>query len=271
MKVLNKNIVVTGGGNGVGRELVLNLLSKGARVIAIDVNQSALEETFRISGENGDLITRVVNITDKEAVFNFAEEISSLLSHIDGLINNAGIIQPFVDLKDLKFEQIDKVMTVNFYGTLYMTKAFLNHFLTRPEAHIVNISSMGGFFPFPGQSSYGASKAAIKILTESLYSELLDTNVHVSVVFPGGIATDIMKNSNINDGAATTSKQKSKLLLSPSLAAKKIISGMEKNKFRMFIGKDSTLMNLIYTLSPNFAIRFIKRAFASKLHSQKEN
>jgi short-subunit dehydrogenase len=265
MKVVNKNIVVTGGGSGLGRQLVLKLLSKGARIIAVDINQSALRETFKLSGENEKLLIRIVDITDKEAVFNFAEEIISTLGHIDGVINNAGIIQPFVDFKDLKLEQIDKVMNVNFYGTLYMTKVFLNHLLTRPEGHIVNIASMGGFFPFPGQSSYGASKAAVKLMTEGLYSELLNTNVHVSVVFPGGIATDIMKNSDITDKMASDDEKNSKLLLSPSDAAEKIIRGMEKNKYRFFVGKDSNLMNIMYSINPGFATRLIKRVVGSKM------
>lgn len=266
MKVINKNIIVTGGGNGVGRELVLKLLSKGARVIAIDINESALQETFEISRQDKKLLIRVVDITDKQAVFNFAEEIILTLGHIDGVINNAGIIQPFIELKNLKFEQIDKVMNVNFYGTLYMTKAFLNHLLTRPEGHIVNIASMGGFFPVPGQSSYGASKAAVKLMTEGLYSELLGTNVHVSVVFPGGIATDIKKNSQITDKSASDDEKNSKLLLSPSAAAEKIINGMEKNKYRFFIGKDSKAMNFLYSINPGFATRLIKGIIGSKTH-----
>ncbi|ADL50696.1 SDR family NAD(P)-dependent oxidoreductase [Clostridium cellulovorans] len=266
MKVENKNIVVTGGGNGVGREVVLKLLSKGARVIAIDINKSALEETYKISGGSDKLLTRVVNITDKKAVLDFAEEIIGTLGYIDGVINNAGIIQPFVQLKDLTFEQIDKVMDVNFYGTLYMTKAFLNHLLTRPEAHIVNIASMGGFFPVPGQSAYGASKAAVKIMTEGLYSELSDTNVHVSVVFPGGIATDIKKNSQLTNESASEKEKNSKLILSPSAAAEKIISGMEKNKYKFCIGKDSNLMDFMYRINPGFATKVIKRALGSKIH-----
>lgn len=219
MKAENKNIVVTGGGNGVGRGLVLQLLSKGARVIAVDVNQSALKETLRISDNNKKILTRVVDITNKEVIFNFAEEIISSLGHIDGVIKNAGIIQPFINLNDLKLEQIDKVMDVNFYGTLYMIKAFLNHLLTRPEGHIVNISSMGGFLPVPGQSSYGASKAAVKQMTEGLCSELLGANVHVSLVFPGAMATDIKKNSNITDKDAMDEEKNSKILLRQSAAA----------------------------------------------------
>jgi short-subunit dehydrogenase len=266
MKAINKNIIVTGGGNGMGRELTLQLLSKGARVIAVDINQAGLEETFRMSGESEKLLTRVLNITDKEAVLKFSEEIIFTLGHIDGIINNAGIIQPFIELKDLKFDQIDRVMDVNFYGTLYMTKAFLNHLLTRPEAHIVNIASMGGFFPVPGQSSYGASKAAVKLMTEGLYSELLGTNVHVSVVFPGAIATDIKKNSQASDKSASDEEKNSKMLTAPSDAAKMIIDGMEKNKYRLFIGKDSKAMNFIYSVNPVFATRLIKNVMGSKAH-----
>lgn len=262
MKVFNKNIVVTGGGNGVGRELTLKLLSRGASVIAIDINEAALEQTFELSGRNGKLITRVLNITDKEAVRNFSEEIISTMGHIDGIINNAGIIQPFIDIKDMKLDQIDRVMNVNFYGTLYMTKAFLGHFMSRPEAHIVNIASMGGFLPVPGQSAYGASKAAVKLMTEGLCSELSDTNVHVSVVFPGGIATDIQKNSGTTDRSASAEEKNNKLLLSASKAAELIIDGMEKNKRRVFIGKDSKLMNFLYSLTPGFATNMIKRALS---------
>jgi short-subunit dehydrogenase len=266
MKVKNKNIVVTGGGNGVGRELTLNLLSKGARVVAVDVNDAALQETFRISSKNEKLLTRLVDITNKAAVLDFTEEIISTLGHIDGIINNAGIIQPFIQLKDLKFEQIDRVMNVNFNGTLYMTKAFLNHLLTRPEGHIVNIASMGGFLPVPGQSSYGASKAAVKLMTEGLYSELLDTNVHVSLVFPGAIATDIKKNSQTTDKSMTDKEKSSKMLLKPAVAAELIIDGMEKNKYRFCIGKDSKAMNFLYSLNPILATKMIKRVMGSREH-----
>ncbi|GKU26659.1 SDR family NAD(P)-dependent oxidoreductase [Clostridium folliculivorans] len=266
MKVVNKNIVITGGGNGVGRELVLNLLSKGATVIAVDINQAGLQETFRISGDNERLLTRIVDITDKEAVASFAEDIISKLGHVDGVINNAGIIQPFIQLKDLKLEQIDKVMSVNFYGTLYMTKVFLNHLLTRPEGHIVNIASMGGFLPVPGQSSYGSSKAAVKLMTEGLYSELLDTNVHVTLVFPGAMATDIKKNSKLTDKGVTEEEKNSKMLLKPDTAAELIIKGMEKNKYSFCIGKDAKAMNFLYSMNPGFATRLIKRVMGSKEH-----
>ena len=104
-------------------------------------------------------------------------------------------------LNDLDYAAIDRVFDVNWRGTLYMTKTFLPLLLARPEAHIVNVSSMGGFLPVPGQTIYGASKAAVKLLTEGLHSELAGTNVRVTVVFPGAVATNITANSGVDIAA----------------------------------------------------------------------
>jgi NADP-dependent 3-hydroxy acid dehydrogenase YdfG len=151
MKVQNKVIVVTGGGSGMGRELVLNLLSKSAKVVAIDINETSLQETVALAGVNKvSLSTFIVDITDRAAVEGLLKNVVDQLGFVDGIINNAGIIQPFVKVNKLGYETIERVMNVNFYGTLYMTKTFLPHLLTRPEAHIVNVSSMGGFYLYQG-------------------------------------------------------------------------------------------------------------------------
>jgi short-subunit dehydrogenase len=156
-------------------------------------------------------------------------------------------------------------MDINFYGTLYMVKAFLPHLLNRPEAHIVNVSSMGGFLPVPGQSVYGASKAAVKLLTEGLSSELKDTNVNVSVVIPGGIATDIKKNSNISSKVSTDSS-KANMVLTPEKAAELIIKTMERKKLRAYIGKDCNVMNMLYKISSVFAMGMINKVMVANEH-----
>jgi len=268
MKVQNKVIVVTGGGNGIGRELVLNLLAKGASVAAVDVNESALHETADLTGDKKDkLSTHVVNITDKDAVEALLEQIVLKHGAVDGLINNAGIIQPFVRVNNLDYAAIEKVMNVNFYGTLYMTKAFLPHFLKRPEAHITNVSSMGGFLPVPGQSIYGASKAAVKLLTEGLHSELTNTNVRVTVVFPGAIGTNIAANSGVGITlpSESGSKQRSIKTLAPSKAAQIIVDGIEQNQYHVFVGSDSAFMDFIHRLSPKRAANFIFKQMQSLL------
>jgi short-subunit dehydrogenase len=258
MKVGNKVIAVTGGGNGMGRELVLQLLSRGAQVAAIDIKQAALDETENLSGENkAKLSTYMADITNREAVQKLPDQIIARHGTIDGLINCAGIIQPFVKLKDLKFDAIERVMNVNFYGTLFMTKAFLPHLLSRPEAHIVNISSMGGFLPVPGQTVYGASKAAVKLLTEGLNSELLSTNVRVTVVFPGAIGTNIAVNSGVEISVPAEKEQSSYKTLPPEKAAEIILDRMEKNKYRVLVGQDASFMDFLYRLSPERAARMI--------------
>ncbi len=257
MKVNGKRIIVTGAGGGIGREITLQLLSKGAYVAALDINEQGLNITKEKANNSDHLTLHVVNIADDASLNKFKEEYFEKYSVVDGLINNAGIIQPFINVDKLDMDTINRVMNVNFFGPLKLTKLFLPELLKRPEAHIANVSSMGGFFPFPGQTIYGASKAAIKLFTEGLYSELLNTNVHVTVIFPGAIATDIAKNSNVDLGMDTSgSKIK---MLSPEKAADQIIKGIEKNKFKLYIGSDSKMMNLMYKFNDNAAIKFINK------------
>ena len=263
MKVQQKTIVVTGGGNGVGQQLVLALLEKEARVVAIDIDESALEETTELAGPRKEaLFTYVTDLSDRKAVEERVESIISDLGKVDGLINNAGIIQPFVKLNELGYDAMERVMNVNFWGTLYLTKALLPHLLTRPEAHIVNISSMGGFLPVPGQTVYGASKAAVKLMTEGLHSELADSNVKVSIVFPGAIETNITANSGVRTKSVNNQNSQKKTPIKPmkpTEAASQIIEAMEKDQFRVTIGKDATLMDYLYRLAPKFAANFISK------------
>jgi short-subunit dehydrogenase len=254
MKVKDKVFVVTGAGSGMGRELSIQLVRKGAQVALVDINRKGIQETAVQAG-----IERVsfheVDITDRNSVHYLPSQVLSQLGEVDGLINNAGIIQPFLDVKDLDYAVIEKVMNVNFYGTLYMTKAFLPELLKRPEAHIANVSSMGGFIPFPGQTVYSASKAAVKILTEGLYSELKGTNVGVTVIHPGAVNTNIMKNSDLK--TASTNSEAGSKILSAEKAAALMIDGIERNKFRVLVGKDATLLDMLYRFNPKMAVDLI--------------
>lgn len=266
MKVQNKVIVVTGGGNGMGREVVLNLLSKGACVAAVDINESALRETAQLAaGHESSLATFVLNITDKAAVEALPAKVVARFGAVDGLINNAGIIQPFVRLNELKFEAIERVMDVNLYGTLYMVKAFLPHLLMRPVAHIANVSSMGGFLPVPGQTVYGASKAAVKLLTEGLHSELLNTNVKVTLVYPGAIGTNIAANSGVGVAVSAETSSSSIRMLAPDKAAQIIVEAIEQDRYSVLVGSDARFMDFIYRLNPKGAAGFIYKQMQSLL------
>ena len=267
MKVNGKTIVVTGGGSGMGRELVLELAKRGASVAAVDINKEAVLETARLAPESKEKIsTHVVNITEREAIEKLVDEVKEFHGTVDGIINNAGIIQPFIDVNDLGYDKIEQVMNVNFYGTLYMVKSFLPELLKRPEAHILNVASMGGFLPVPGQSIYGASKAAVKLMTEGLHSELTDTNVGVTIAFPGAIKTNIMQNSKVERKATTdTSGKEYKLTLADD-AAKIMIDAIESNAYRVMVGNDAKMMDRMYRVMPKKAAAII----AGKLKTESE-
>lgn len=263
MKVAGKTVAVTGGGNGIGRHLVLELLSRGARVAALDLSERGLKETADLADDGASrLSTHVVDITDRAAVEALPAAIVAEHGQVDGLINCAGIIQPFVPLLELEYQDIERVMNVNFWGVMHMIKAFLPHLVTRPSAHVVNVSSMGGFLPVPGQTVYGASKAAVKLLTEGLHSELTETPVRVTVVFPGAVETEITTNSGVDmpaqADAAAGDPPRRKTTSAPD-AARIILDAMERDAFRVTVGRDATTMDRLARLSPERSAALIYR------------
>lgn len=260
MKVQGKTFVVTGAGNGIGRAVSLELLARGARVAGLDLSQKGLDETSgKASPEN--FAGYAVDITNLSNVEITKTQVLTKFGSVDGVINVAGIIQPFIRVNELSFEQVKKVMDVNFYGLLNVTKTFLPELIARPEAHIANVSSMGGFVPVPGQSIYGASKAAVKLLTEGLHSELQGTGVGVTTIFPGAVATEIVVNSGVMSDEqmkqmAAKGGPERKTTSAPD-AAKAIIEGIEKKKFHVLIGQDAKTMYLLSRLMPERAANLI--------------
>jgi short-subunit dehydrogenase len=191
-------------------------------------------------------------MSNKDSIENFKNEYLLNGNNADIIINNAGIIQPFKNIGEIDDETIDRVMNINFFGPLRLIRLFLNDLKIKQESYIVNVSSMGGFFPFPKQTIYGASKAALKLFTEGLYSELIDTKINVMIVLPGAINTNIAQNSNVNIGDTGSYK-----MTSAKKAAKLIINGIKKNKFKLYVGNDSKIMNLLYNFNSKLAIKTI--------------
>jgi short-subunit dehydrogenase len=267
MKVTGKVIIVTGAGSGIGRELVVQLVQRGARVAAVDVNAATLAETAGLAREADRVATFALDIADRAAVDALPARVTERFGVVDGLINCAGIIQPFVRLNDLPWTANDRVFAVNWLGTLAMTKAFLPLLLQRPVAHIVNVSSMGGFLPVPGQTVYGASKAAMKLMTEGLSAELQGTPVRVTIVFPGAVATNITANSGVTmkqpaGGAQQASRIKT---TTAEVAARTILDGVEDDAWRILVGSDAKLMDKLARLDPRRATAFIARRMKSLL------
>jgi short-subunit dehydrogenase len=259
MKAAGKVIVVTGGGNGIGRQVVLELLRRGASVAAVDLRQDSLDETAAEADAGTRLATFRLDITDRAGVEALPGQVAEKLGPVDGLVNVAGIIQPFVKLAELDYAAIERVINVNLYGTIHTVKAFLPGLLERPAGHIANVSSMGGFLPVPGQTIYGASKAAVKLMTEGLYAELRESHVGVTLVLPGAVRTEITTNSGVQSPGDESAEDSSYPMTEPDEAARRIVDGMESDAFHVYVGRDSRLMNLVNRLAPRRSTHLIQR------------
>jgi NAD(P)-dependent dehydrogenase (short-subunit alcohol dehydrogenase family) len=157
VQIADKVFVVTGGGNGMGREVVLGLIRRGARVAAIDLDERGLAETRRLCPSRATVSTHVVDVTDRAAGAALPAQILDAHGQIDGVVNIAGIIHRFVPFIELSDDEIDRIMAVNFSGTLNMCRVFLPILLKRPEANLTNMSSLAALLPFASQALYGAS------------------------------------------------------------------------------------------------------------------
>jgi short-subunit dehydrogenase len=264
LKFSDKVVTVTGGGNGIGRQVVLELLRRGARVAAVDMRRESLDETATLADAGEKLSTHVVDITDRTATEALPAAVLDAHGAVDGVINVAGIIQPFVLLNDLDYDVIERVINVNLYGTIHVDKAFLPHLLERAEAHLANVSSMGGYLPVPGQTIYGASKAAVKLLTEGLYAELLDSNVSVSIVFPGPVSTGITDNSGVEIPGGEAAAENSRIpTISPEEAASILLDGLEEDQLHIYLGRMASLMNVANRVAPKRSTHLIYRQMKS--------
>ncbi|HEX6945784.1 MAG TPA: SDR family oxidoreductase [Acidimicrobiia bacterium] len=266
MEFNNKIVVVTGAGSGIGQQVALQALGRGARVAAVDLRPEGLEETRGLASAGDRFATFAVDVTDRPAVSALPAQVSAALGEPDVVIHCAGIIQPFVKLAELAFDAIERVLAVNLWGTINVTKAFLPVLLARPEAHIALVSSMGGFLPVPGQTVYGASKAAVKLLGEGLYAELLDTQVGVSVIMPGAVATNITAHSGVDipiDDADASERR----VTSAEDAGRIILDGIADGDLHIFVGRDARMMNLLNRVAPRRSTHLIYRQMKDLLKS----
>jgi len=252
MQIATNVFVVTGAGSGIGREVAKELLRRGGRVAGVDIHQTALEETQALAHAGDRMSLHVVDVTDRAAVERLPHEVLDAHGHVDGLAHIAGIIQPFVTIDELSIEQIEKVMNVNFWGTVNLDKTFIPLLRQRPQASLLNVSSMGALVPVPGQGAYGASKAAVKLLTETLYAELADTTIDVTVVFPGGVGTNIAENSGVDVSAMSTDKAPQ--VTPADVAGRLIVDAIENGTPRLLIGKDAKSLDKLSRVAPTRAI-----------------
>ena len=242
----NKVVVVTGAASGMGREYALEFARLGALVAMTDVNEKALAETHAMVQKITDKYTccEVMNIASQEDVQAFAETVKNKLGTAHVIINNAGIGGGGAPVWAQNMDQFQLTMNINFFAVVNVTKAFLPQLLKNQEGAVVNVSSVFGLIGTPGTSDYCASKFAVRGFSESLMVELADTPISVHLVHPGGIKTNIAKDSK--NGAEFEEKY---LKTSPLTAVRIVIDGIKTGKQRMVFGHQSSLLRFL-TLLP---------------------
>ncbi|MHA2142097.1 MAG: SDR family NAD(P)-dependent oxidoreductase, partial [Candidatus Thorarchaeota archaeon] len=190
-----KVAVVTGAASGIGRSLATAFVNRGMKVILADINKDALEEVAKELGKiSNEVLLKETDVSDRNQVAELADFSYENFESVNILCNNAGVAHS-APIRLLSLEDWDWVLGVNFYGILYGVHFFLNRMLDSDNpCHIVNTSSDFGL----GAGSlapYSITKHAIVALSESLYGELSNTNVGVSVLCPGWVKTDLLKNT----------------------------------------------------------------------------
>lgn len=253
-KLEDRVAVVTGAAHGIGKATALLLARKGCHLVLADVNIVGLEETRAAIERLGRKASaHQVDVSDLGAVNALRAEVERLhgVAHI--LVNNAGV-SVAASFEDHSLEDFAWLMGINFWGVVYGCKVFLPLLRQAEEAHIVNLSSLFGLVGVPLNSSYCASKFAVRGLSECLRAELANTSIGVTSVHPGGIATNIVKSSRFVEpkgmsGLRDKTVRAFERMMPPEKAAESIVRGITRNSARVLITREA------------YAIDVAKRAF----------
>jgi NAD(P)-dependent dehydrogenase (short-subunit alcohol dehydrogenase family) len=246
--------VVTGAGSGIGRALACELARRGARVAISDVDEVGLAETakrLRVIGAR--VHEQRLDVTDRAAVLAYADAVAAEFGVVNLVFNNAGIAFTG-DIEAMTFEQIERVMDVDFWGVVNGTKAFLPHLIASGDGHVVNISSLFGLMSIPGQGAYNAAKFAVRGFTEALRQEMIvaEHPVQVTCVHPGGIKTAIARNAGAVEGQDVNALAQlfdTKLAKkSPESAASAILRAVTANRPRAVVGLDAKVLDVLVRL-----------------------
>ena len=254
----NKVAVITGAGSGIGRALAKAFALQGCHLALVDINEPSLQETMKqVSALNLTAIKmshHLCSVADREAMQRLPEAIIKQHGAVHLLFNNAGVtINKSFEQHSL--EDFDFVMGINLWGVVYGCHYFLPYLKQQEESHIINTSSLAGFMGMPNQTSYCASKAAVKSLSESLYAELDIHNIHVTSIHPGTISTSILRTAAGKSGhnQASTTKMASLMErygMNPDKLAQKVVKAVLKDKIQVRIGIDSYLGDWVKRLLP---------------------
>ncbi|MCP5163129.1 MAG: SDR family oxidoreductase [Hahellaceae bacterium] len=252
----NKVVAITGAASGIGRALAEVCAAQGAFLALADVNEAglhALAEDLRT--KRAQVIVQRVDVSNAAEVEAWAAAVESHYGYVDVVVNNAGIaLSQKADA--LGREQVERLFGINFWGVVNGTSAFVDALKKRPEALIVNISSVFGIIGVATQSAYNASKFAVRGYTEALRQDMSGTQVKVLCVHPGGVRTALVSNgiheASIDGSASQNLPQLFEriALTTPEQAAAQIVRAMKRGSRRLLIGPDAILLDLMQRLLP---------------------
>lgn len=271
---LSKNsiAVVTGAASGIGRALAVRFAREKIAGIAIsDVNEQGLSETAEMVAKLGvDCSSHIVDVSNREHMRQCVYEVVKKHGRVTHLINNAGVAL-IGNVEEVSIEDIEWLMGINFWGTVYGVKFFLPVLREQEQAHIVNVSSIFGVIAPPGNAAYCASKFAVRGFTEALRHELEGSNIAVSCVHPGGIKTNIGEASRVGKRSSEAEKRRAAQFLAKASrttadeAAETIIKGIRSRNPRILIGADARLIDKIQRLFPKKYFSVMDKMSGGKL------
>lgn len=248
-----KKVLITGGSSGIGKAIALQAAREGASVAILARRQSVLDEAIAeikaVAPSTAQRFATVsVDVTDREALQQKAQEVIAELGGLDVLINNSGFAQP-LPLDELTDEDIDRMTNINYMGHVNVTRAFLSHFKAQRSGDICNVTSMLGFMGFYGYSAYCGSKFAIVGFTECLRQEMMLHGVRVTLYYPPTTDTPgLAKENEVKPPATWAIEGKSKAYTSEQVADS-ILKGIAKGRYTNMIG------------AGNWAIYYMQRWF----------
>jgi short-subunit dehydrogenase len=251
---------VTGAASGIGRALALELAARGCDLALADRDEAGLQTVAAEIGRahSQKITVHRVDVAEPKQIEEFAQAATSAHTGLNIVVNNAGVAL-LGQFSEIDQAQMDWLMNINFWGVVHSTRAFLPHLSRQREAHIVNLSSIFGIIAPPGQTAYAAAKFAVRGFSESLRHELqmAASPIRLSVVHPGGVATNIARNSRTGVGMTDNARRAQSIerfdsvaKTTPAAAALRIIAGIEKNAPRILIGNDARFMDLLQRFRP---------------------
>lgn len=253
--------VITGAASGIGRALARELAARGCDVAVADLDEAglaSLADEIKRSTQRKVSVHRV-DVSAPEQIEALAQAAIAAHPGLNIVVNNAGVAL-FGQFHEIDQVQMQWLMNINFWGVVHGTRVFLPHLQARPEAHIVNVSSIFGIIAPAGQTAYSSAKFAVRGFSEALRHEL-QTNksaVRLSVVHPGGVSTNIVSNARMGAGVNGSNLNRSEAIdrfaanakTTPQGAALRIIRGIEKNESRILIGNDARFLDLLQRFKP---------------------